>query len=110
MLIRVRWPVSAVRGRRPPFFVPCGWLFFALFSFFYLIQLSLSSFSILFVPFFLPLRFACHFLHLYFVNSKNGTFISSILRLYGLAVSSWWRDLAQGDAAGNEPNSAELNS
>ncbi|KAB7659693.1 hypothetical protein [Plesiomonas shigelloides] len=110
MLIRVRWPVSAVRGRRPPFFVPCGWLFFALFSFFYLIQLSLSSFSILFVLFFSPLRFACHLLHLYFAFSKNGTFISSILWLYGFAVSSWWRDLAQGDAAGNEPNSAELNS
>ncbi|MGL5163391.1 MAG: hypothetical protein ACRC8E_14130 [Plesiomonas shigelloides] len=110
MLIRVRWPVSAVRGRRPPFFVPGGWLFFALFSFFYLIQLSLSSFSILFVLFFSPLRFACHFLHLYFVHSKNGTFISSILWLYGLAVSLWWRDLAQVDAAGHEPNSAEPNS
>ncbi|MDA1380169.1 hypothetical protein PCI56_10755 [Plesiomonas shigelloides subsp. oncorhynchi] len=109
MQIRVRWPVSAVRGVGP-FFVPCGWLFFALFSFFYLIQLSLSSFSILFVLFFSPLHFACHLLHLYFAFSKNGTFISSILRLYGLAVSSWWRDLAQGDAAGNEPNSAELNS
>ncbi|MGL4349930.1 MAG: hypothetical protein ACRCT2_05045 [Plesiomonas shigelloides] len=97
-------------GVGPPFFVPCGWLFFALFSFFYLIQLSLSSFSILFVLFFSPLRFACHLLHLYFAFSKNGTFISSILRLYGFAVSSWWRDLAQGDAAGNELNSAGLNS
>ncbi|MGL5163863.1 MAG: hypothetical protein ACRC8E_16605, partial [Plesiomonas shigelloides] len=59
---------------------------------------------------FSPLRFACHLLHLYFAFSQNGTFISSILRLYGFAVSSWWRDLAQGDAAGHEPNSAELNS
>ncbi|MGL5281176.1 MAG: hypothetical protein ACRC8W_05360, partial [Plesiomonas shigelloides] len=70
----------------------------------------LLSYSIVFVLFFSPLRFACHLLHSHFELSKNGTFISSILRLYGFAVSSWWRDLAQGDAAGNEPNSAELNS